>query len=94
MNRENKSRKISKDECNQRVSSLDRSSNKAITRLSEKLHQYEKKYNLRAEIFYKIIVGTPSEDTPDFISWAMCYRAYFRTLKSKFSIEEAGNIVV
>ena len=94
MNPESKSRKMSKDEFNQRVSSLELSSNKAITKLSEQLHQYEKKYNLRSEIFYKIIVGTPAEDTPDFISWAMCYRTYFRTLKSKFSIEEVGNIVV
>ena len=39
-------------------------------------------------IFYKLIVGTPAEDTPDFIGWAMCYRSYFRTLQSKFSIEE------
>lgn len=94
MNPENKSRKMSKGEFNQRVSRFELTSNKAITRLSEQLHHYEKKYNLRSEIFYKIIVGTPAEDTPDFIAWAMCYRSYFRTLKSKFSIDEAGNIVV
>ena len=94
MNQESKSRKMSKEEFNQKVSSLELSSNKAIAKLSEQLHQYEKKYNLRSEIFYKIIVGTPAEDTPDFISWAMCYRTYFRTLQSKFSIEEVGNSVV
>jgi len=86
MNPESKSRKMSKDEFYQKVSNFELSSNKAITKLSEQLHQYEKKYNLRSEIFYKIIVGTPAEDTPDFIAWAMCYRTYFRTLQSKFSI--------
>jgi hypothetical protein len=60
----------------------------AIAKLSQQLHEYEEKYNLRSEIFYKLIVGTPAEDTPDFIAWAMCYRSYFRSLQSKFSIEE------
>ena len=44
--------------------------------------------DLRSEIFYKLIVGSSAEDTPDFIAWAMCYRSYFRTIQSKFSIEE------
>ena len=94
MNPESKSRKMSKEEFNKKVSNLELSSNKAIAKLAVQLHKYEKKYNLRSEIFYKIIVGTPAEDTPDFISWAMCYRTYFRTLQSKFSIEEVGNGVV
>ena len=57
-------------------------------RLTQQLHAYEKKYNMRSEIFYKLIVGTPLEDQPDFIDWSMCYRTYFRLLSSKFSLDE------
>lgn len=80
--------KMSKDEFVGKISNLELSEDRAISKLSEQLQQYEKKYNLRSEIFYKLIVGTPAEDTPDFISWAMCYRSYFRIMQSKFSIEE------
>lgn len=80
--------KISKDDLIVKVSSLELSTDSAIAKLSEQLHGYEKKYNLRSEVFYKLIVGTPAEDTPDFIAWAMCYRSHFRTLQSKFSIKE------
>jgi len=80
--------KMSKDELIGKVSNLELSADRAIAKLSEQLHRYEKKYNLRSEVFYKLIVGTPAEDTPDFIAWAMCYRSYFRTLQSKFSIKE------
>ena len=80
--------KMSKEEFISTVSNLDLSADRAIAKLSQQLHEYEEKYNLRSEIFYKLIVGTPAEDTPDFIAWAMCYRNYFRSLQSKFSIEE------
>jgi len=80
--------KMSKDEFVGKISNLELSEDRAISKLSEQLQQYEKKYNLRSEIFYKLIVGTPAEDMPDFISWAMCYRSYFRIMQSKFSIEE------
>ena len=80
--------KMSQDEFAWKVSNLELSVDRTIAKLSEQLHGYEKKYNLRSEIFYKLIVGTPAEDTPDFIAWAMCYRSYFRILQSKFSIEE------
>jgi len=80
--------KMSKDELIGKVSNLELSADRAIAKLSEQLHGYEKKYNLRSEVFYKLIVGTPAEDTSDFIAWAMCYRGYFRTLQSKFSIKE------
>jgi len=80
--------KMSKEEFVSTVSNLDLSTDRAIAKLSQRLHEYEEKYNLRSEIFYKLIVGTPAEDTPDFIAWAMCYRSYFRSLQSKFSIEE------
>jgi len=86
--------KLSKEEFIQKVSNLELSPDKAIAKLAEQLHEYEKKYNLRSEIFYKLIVGTPAEDFPDFITWAMCYRSYFRMLQLRFSIEEVGVGVV
>jgi len=79
---------MSKDQFVEKVSNLELSADTAIAKLLEQLQEYEKKYNLRSEIFYKLIVGTPAEDSPDFIAWAMCYRSYFRTLQSKLSIEE------
>jgi hypothetical protein len=94
MSTEDKSSKMSKEEFIQKVSSLELSPDKAIVKLAGQLHEYEKKYNLRSEIFYKLIVGTPAEDTTDFIAWAICYRTYFRTLQSKLSIEEVGAGVV
>lgn len=80
--------KMSKEEFVEKISKLELSEDRAISNLSEELQQYEKKYKLRSEIFYKLIAGTPAEDTPDFISWSMRYRSYFRMMQSKFSIEE------
>lgn len=86
--------KMSKEKFIREISNLELSTDTAIAKLSQQLHEYEEKYNLRSEIFYKLIVGTPAEDTADFIAWAMCYRSYFRTLQSKFSIEEISTGVV
>ena len=80
---------ISREEFFQKVEGLEPSDDKALGQLTNKLHFYEKKYNLRSEVFYKVIVGTPIEDNPDFIAWAMCYRSYFRILQSKVSLKEA-----
>lgn len=80
--------KLSKQEFVEKISKLELSEDQAIAELSEELQQYERKYRLRSEIFYRLIVGTPAEDTPDFISWGICYRSYFRLMQSKFSIEE------
>ena len=91
---EGTSRKMSKEEFIRKVSSLELSADKAIAELAERLHEYEKKYSLRSEVFYKLIVGTPAEDVPDFIAWAMCYRSYFRSVQSKLSIQEVGAGVV
>ena len=86
--------KMSKEKFIRKINNLELSTDTAIAKLSQQLHQYEEKYNLRSEIFYRLIVGTPAEDTPDFIAWAMCYRSYFRTLQSRFSIEEITTGVV
>ena len=80
--------KMSKSEFVDKMSKLELSEDRAVSELTEALQEYERKYKLRSEIFYRLIVGTPAEDTPDFISWAMCYRSYFRMMQSKFSIEE------
>ena len=63
------------------------STDKVLTKLTEDLYSYEKKYNMRSEVFYNLIVGTPAEDSPDFINWAICYRSYFRTLQFKFPVK-------
>ena len=75
------------------VTSGNLSANKVLSKLSEELYCYEKKYNMRSEIFYNLIVGTPAEETPDFINWAICYRSYFRTLQSKFPLRELSSVV-
>ena len=61
--------KMSKEKLIRKISDLELSTDTAIAKLSQQLHAYEEKYNLRSEIFYKLIVGTPAEDTPDFIGW-------------------------
>lgn len=90
MDTENSSIKMSKEELIQKLMKRDFSIDKSVAALADQLHAFEKKYNLRSEIFYKIIVGTPAEDSSDFIEWAICYRSYFRALQSKLSIEEVG----
>jgi hypothetical protein len=80
--------KLSKQDFVEKINKLELSEDRAIAELSEELQQYERRYRLRSEIFYRLIVGTPAEDTPDFISWGICYRSYFRLMQSKFSIEE------
>ena len=82
--------KMSKWEFVEKMSKLELSEDRAVSELTEALQEYERKYKLRSEIFYRLIVGTPAEDTPDFISWAMCYRSYFRVMQSKFSLEEVS----
>ena len=82
--------KMSKWEFVEKMSKLELSEDRAVSELTETLQEYERKYKLRSEIFYRLIVGTPAEDTPDFISWAICYRSYFRVMQSKFSIGEVS----
>jgi hypothetical protein len=60
--------KMSKKKFIREISNLGLSTDTAIAKLSQQLHKYEEKYNLRSKIFYKLIIGTPAEDTPDFIA--------------------------
>jgi hypothetical protein len=62
---------------------------KIINDLVTQLHAYEKKYRMRSEIFFKLIVGTPVEDQEEFLDWAMCYRQYFKLVQSQLSAERA-----
>ena len=80
-------RKITKEEFLEKVSQRNLSEDDALNKLAEELIHYEKKYKMRSEVFFKIIVGTPAEDTPDFLTWASCYRSYFRLFQSKFSVK-------
>lgn len=89
MNKKKSETRLTKEEFLERMQNRKLSNSKAIDKLTQQLCEYEQKYNMRSEVFYKLIVGTPLEDQPDFIDWAMCYRAYFRALQSKFSLREA-----
>lgn len=83
--------RLSKAEFIRRVSSGTLSADTVIAELANELHTYERKYNMRSEVFYALIAGTPAEDTPDFVNWAMCYRSYFHALQSKFPIKELSH---
>ncbi|MBN1639502.1 MAG: hypothetical protein JW866_11070 [Ignavibacteriales bacterium] len=82
--------KMTKEEFIEKVSKRNISEDDALNKLAEELYHYEKKYKMRSEVFFKIIVGTPAEDTPDFLTWASCYRSYFRLFQSKFSIKSVA----
>ena len=86
--------KMSREEFLQKVMSNEFSTEQALLKLQNKLHNYETKYKMRSEVFHKLIIGTPLEDNPDFIAWAMCYRSYFRVLQAKFAIGEEMPYVV
>ena len=77
----------------QQITSRTLSTDKVLTNLREELYDYEKKYNMRSEVFYNLIVGTPAEASPDFINWAICYRSYFRTLQSKFPVKGLTSVI-
>jgi hypothetical protein len=70
------------------------SSDHATARIVEDLQRYEQKYRMRSEIFYALIVGTPAEDHPDFVQWAISYRSYFRAFQAKFPLKELARYAV
>jgi hypothetical protein len=82
-----KPKKLTKQEFLQRVLEGRLGADRALARLTEQLHEYERKYKLRSEVFYKLIVGTPAEDQPDFLAWAICYRSYFRAVQAQLAPE-------
>jgi hypothetical protein len=84
-----KPKRLTKQEFLQQALHGQLTSDRALARLTEQLHEYEKKYQMRSEVFYKLIVGTPAEDQPDFLAWAICYRSYFRAVQAQLSAEGA-----
>jgi hypothetical protein len=70
------------------------SADRAIGNMVDELQQYERKYGMRSEVFYALIPGTPAEDQPDFLNWAICYRSYFRALQSKFPLKELSRYAI
>jgi hypothetical protein len=70
------------------------STDQVIGKVVDELQRYERKYGMRSEIFYALIPGTPAEDQPDFLNWAICYRSYFRALQSKFPLRELSRYAV
>lgn len=85
MKTEQKPKKLTKREFLQRVLEGRLDADRVLARLTEQLHEYERKYKLRSEVFYRLIVGTPAEDHPDFLAWAICYRSYFRAVQAQLS---------
>jgi hypothetical protein len=70
------------------------SADQVIGKMVDELQLYERKYGMRSEVFYALIPGTPAEDQPDFLNWAICYRSYFRALQSKFPFKELSRYAV
>ena len=70
------------------------STDQVTSKMVDELQLYERKYGMRSEVFYALIPGTPAEDQPDFLNWAICYRSYFRALQSKFPFKELSRYVV
>jgi len=70
------------------------STDQVIGKMVDELQLYERKYGMRSEVFYALIPGTPAEDQPDFLNWAICYRSYFRALQSKFPFKELSRYAV
>jgi hypothetical protein len=81
------SRKITKEQFLAEAMRHEPDRQKNIVDLIEQLHAYERKYRIRSEIFFKLLVGTPIEDQNDFLDWAVCYRQYFKIVQSQFIIE-------
>jgi hypothetical protein len=70
------------------------SADQVIGKMVDELQRYERKYGMRSEVFYALIPGTPAEDQPDFLNWAICYRSYFRALQNKFPLKVLSRYAV
>jgi hypothetical protein len=88
------SKRITKREFVRQISRGTLAADQAIGKLVDELQSYERKYGMRSEVFYALIPGTPAEDHPDFLEWAICYRSYFRALQAKFPFKELARYAV
>lgn len=86
-----RSSRMTKAQFIQRISSGTLSADAVTAELADELHEYENKYKMRSEVFFALIAGTPAEDTPDLLNWAMCYRSYFRALQAKLPVKELSH---
>jgi len=89
-----KPRRMTKKQFVKAVSRGTLSADQVIGKMVDELQLYERKYGMRSEVFYALIPGTPAEDQPDFVNWAICYRSYFRALQSKFPFKELSRYAV
>ena len=87
-------RRITKKEFVKIVTRGTLSSDQVIRKTMDELQHYERKYGMRSEVFYALIPGTPAEDHPDFLQWAICYRSYFRALQGKFPLKDLSHYAV
>jgi len=63
-----------------------------IRRVKQRLAEFEQKYDMTSEEFYRTIAGTPAEDEPDFIEWKMEYQAYlWLTTDDETSVQQGGH---
>jgi replication initiation and membrane attachment protein DnaB len=56
------------------------SKEEAIKRVKQRLAEFEQKYGMTSEEFYRTIAGTPAEDEVDFIEWKMEYQTYLELI--------------
>jgi len=89
-----KARRMTKQRFVKVVARSTLSADQVIGKMVDELQLYERKYGMRSEVFYALIPGTPAEDQPDFVNWAICYRSYFRALQSKFPFKELSRYAV
>ena len=87
-------KRISKKEFVEQISRGALTTDQVIGKMVDELQGFERKYGMRSEVFYALIPGTPAEDHPDFLQWAICYRSYFRTLQAKFPFKELARYAV
>jgi len=90
----NKPRRMTKKQFVKAVAHGTLSADQVIGKMVDELQLYERKYGMRSEVFYALIPGTPAEDQPDFLNWAICYRSYFRALQNKFPFKELSRYAV
>jgi hypothetical protein len=70
------------DEFAQYVLARQVSKEEAINRVKQRLAEFEQKYGMTSEEFYRTIAGTPAEDEVDYLMWKMDYQAYLRLLEN------------
>lgn len=55
----------------------------SIREIRKKLKSFEDKYQMSTDEFVQEVVGTPADDTPDFIRWLCHYKSYCELTNGK-----------